>query len=47
MRTRYKQQRAAIEAAGVSLHVLNNLSHGGLVSAVDVVAPLILPFLTS
>ena len=42
-----QQQRAAIEAAGVSLHVLNNLSHGGLVSAVDVVAPLILPFLTS
>jgi len=42
-----EQQRVAIEAAGVSLHILNNLSHGGLVSAVDVVAPLILPFLTS
>jgi pimeloyl-ACP methyl ester carboxylesterase len=42
-----QQQRAAMEAAGVSLHILNNLSHGGLVSAVDVVAPLILPFLTS
>jgi len=41
------QQQAAIEAAGVYLHVLNNLTHGGLVSAVDVVAPLILPFLTS
>jgi hypothetical protein len=26
---------------------LNNLSHGGLVSALDVVAPLILPFLQS
>jgi pimeloyl-ACP methyl ester carboxylesterase len=42
-----QQQRAAIEAAGVCLHVLNNLSHGGLVSAVDVVVPLILPFLQS
>ena len=42
-----QQQRAAIEAAGVSLHVLNNLSHGGLVSALEVVAPLILPFLKS
>ena len=42
-----QQQRAAIEAAGVGLHVLNNLSHGGLVSALDVVAPLILPFLKS
>jgi pimeloyl-ACP methyl ester carboxylesterase len=42
-----QQQRVAIEAAGVSLHVLNNLSHGGLVSAVDIVAPLILPFLQS
>lgn len=42
-----QQQRTAIEAAGVSLHVLNNLSHGGLVSAVEVVAPLILPFLKS
>ena len=42
-----QQQRAAIEAAGVCLHVLNNLNHGGLVSALDVVALLILPFLTS
>ena len=42
-----QRQRAAMEAAGVSLHVLDNLSHGGLVSAVDVVAPLILPFLQS
>ena len=42
-----QQQWAAIEAAGVSLHVLNNLSHGGLVSALEVVAPLILPFLKS
>ena len=42
-----QQQRVAIEAAGVCLHVLNNLTHGGLVSAVDVVAPLILPFLKS
>jgi len=41
------RQQAAIEAAGVSLHVLDNLTHGGLVSAVDVVAPLMLPFLTS
>jgi hypothetical protein len=41
------QQRAAIEAAGVGLHVLPNLRHGGLVSAVDVVAPLVLPFLKS
>jgi hypothetical protein len=40
-----QQQRTAMEAAGVCLHILNNLSHGGLVSAVDVVAPLILPFL--
>jgi pimeloyl-ACP methyl ester carboxylesterase len=42
-----QQQRAVIEAAGVSLHIVNNLTHGGLVSAVDVVAPLILPFLKS
>ena len=42
-----QQQRAAIEAAGVGLHILDSLSHGGLVSAVDVVAPLILPFLLS
>lgn len=42
-----QQQRAAIEAAGVSLHIVNNLSHGGLVSAVDMVAPLILSFLQS
>jgi pimeloyl-ACP methyl ester carboxylesterase len=40
-----QQQRAAIEAAGMCLYVFNNLRHGGLVSAVDVVAPLILPFL--
>jgi pimeloyl-ACP methyl ester carboxylesterase len=42
-----QQQRVAIEAAGVSLHILDNLRHGELVSAVDVVAPLILSFLTS
>ena len=42
-----QQQRVAVEAAGVSLHVLPNLTHGGLVSAVEVVAPLILPFLQS
>ena len=42
-----QQQRAAMEAAGVRLHIVNNLSHGGLVSAVDSVAPLILPFLKS
>jgi pimeloyl-ACP methyl ester carboxylesterase len=42
-----QQQRTAMEAAGVDLHVLNNLSHSGLVSAVDIVAPLILPFLKS
>ena len=42
-----QQQRAAIEAAGLSLYVFNNLRHGGLVSAVEVVAPLILPFLRS
>jgi pimeloyl-ACP methyl ester carboxylesterase len=42
-----QQQRASMEAAGVGLHILDNLSHGGLVSAVDVVAPLILPFLMS
>ena len=41
------QQRAAMEAAGLSLYVFNNLRHGGLVSAVEVVAPLILPFLQS
>jgi pimeloyl-ACP methyl ester carboxylesterase len=42
-----QQQRAVIEAAGVRLHIVSNLTHGGLVSAVDVVAPLILPFLKS
>ena len=42
-----QQQRAAMEAAGVCLHILDHLRHGGLVSAVDVVAPLILPFLQS
>ena len=42
-----QQQRAAMETAGVSLHILPNLNHGGLVSAVDVVTPLILPFLQS
>jgi pimeloyl-ACP methyl ester carboxylesterase len=42
-----QQQRAVMEAAGVHLHILSNLTHGGLVSAVDVVAPLILPFLKS
>ena len=42
-----QQQRVAMEAAGVSLHVLHNLTHGGLVSALEVVAPLILPFLQS
>jgi hypothetical protein len=36
-----------MEAAGVRLHIFNNLTHGRLVSAVDVVAPLILPFLKS
>jgi pimeloyl-ACP methyl ester carboxylesterase len=41
------QQRATMEAAGVRLHVLPNLTHGGLVAAVDVVAPLVLPFLQS
>jgi len=41
------QQRTAMEAAGVRLHVLPALTHGGLVSAVDVVAPLVLPFLQS
>jgi hypothetical protein len=42
-----QRQRGAMEAAGVCLHVLNNLSHGSLVSAVDVVTPLIFPFLQS
>ena len=42
-----QQQRTAIEAAGMYLHVLNNLTHGGLVSALEVVAPIILPFLKS
>ena len=42
-----QQQRAAIKAAGVRLHILPNLTHGGLVSAVDIVAPLVLPFLQS
>jgi hypothetical protein len=41
------QQRAAIEQAGVRLHILPDLTHGGLVSAVGVVAPLVLPFLQS
>jgi hypothetical protein len=40
-----QQQRAALEAAGVSLYVFNNRRHGGLVSAVDGVAPLIVPCL--
>ena len=31
-----RQQRAAMEAAGVCLHVFDNLSHGGLVSALEV-----------
>jgi hypothetical protein len=42
-----QRQRAAIEAAGLSLYVFNNLRHGGLMSTVEVVAPLILPFLQS
>jgi pimeloyl-ACP methyl ester carboxylesterase len=42
-----QQQRAAMEAAGVRLHILPDLTHGGLVSAVDIVAPLVLPFLQS
>jgi pimeloyl-ACP methyl ester carboxylesterase len=42
-----QQQRMAIGAAGMNLHVLPNLTHGGLVSALEVVAPLILPFLQS
>src|SRR5437016_424051 len=40
-----QQQRTAIETAGVCLHVFPNLSHGGLVSALEVVAPIMLPFL--
>ena len=31
-----RQQRAAMGAAGVCLHVFDNLSHGGLVSALEV-----------
>jgi hypothetical protein len=42
-----QQQRTAMEAAGVRLHILPNLTHGGLVSAVAVVAPLVLRFLQS
>ena len=42
-----QQQRVAMEAAGVRLHILSNLTHGGLVSAVGIVAPLVLPFLQS
>jgi hypothetical protein len=42
-----QQQRVAMEAAGVCLHVFDHLRHGGLVSALEVVAPVILPFLKS
>jgi pimeloyl-ACP methyl ester carboxylesterase len=42
-----QQQRVAMEAAGVRLHILSNLTHGGLVSAAGIVAPLVLPFLQS
>jgi hypothetical protein len=42
-----QQQRVAMEAAGVCLHILSNLTHGGLVSAVGIVASLVLPFLQS
>ena len=41
-----QQQRTAMEAAGCPA-LLPNLTHGGLVSAVAVVAPLVLPFLQS
>jgi pimeloyl-ACP methyl ester carboxylesterase len=42
-----QRQRATIEAVGMCLHVLHNLKHGDLVSALDVVAPLVVPFLKS
>ena len=40
-----QRQRVTIEAVGMCLHVLHNLKHGDLVSALDIVAPLVAPFL--
>lgn len=42
---RLQEQRPAIEAAGLQLHVFDGLDHDQLLSAIDVVAPVVEAFL--